>query len=437
MAAIDDLRALQQTMVGRSTMLDPALGSLTGAAGGATDVFKNAFANQNTATGLSPEAMSALRTQGTSGINDQYQSAAQALNSALLRRGAVGQGALPGSGGDISRAYQPLYTAMEAAKTKAQTDTILADEAAKRQSLYQNQQLAQNAANSLFGNTASLFNASNAPLNSAAQVSNSIADLETPNLLKLLGTSALTSALGGGIGGTGGGGSLLSGTGTNGSGRFGVLGDALGAITGQGSGGSTDLNGILQGISAGSYGGTAPFAGSVLEQAGQAAASSAPQLATDYGQIAKDIAGYGGSVAAPVAIDAAVGSTGATGLAGALGLGGGSGVLGLGALTIPVIGAAALGIGLLAKHYFGNGPDRMAANQLTGPGGVHEFFNEASNKINSMPDGPEKDSAINTRDRAFEQALLGFSKIDKDHYYQAKQTLRQFSGFSTVKPLLG
>ncbi len=58
--------------------------------------------------GLSPEAMSALRTQGTSGINAQYQSAAQAMNSQLLRRGAAGQGQLPGSGGDISRAYQPL-----------------------------------------------------------------------------------------------------------------------------------------------------------------------------------------------------------------------------------------------------------------------------------------------------------------------------------------
>jgi hypothetical protein len=127
----------------------------------------------------------------------------------------------------------------------------------------------------------------------------------------------------------------------------------------------------------------------------------------------------------------------ATGVTGALGLGGGAGLFGLGAATIPVIGGAVAGIALLAKHFFGNGGDRKAANQLTGSGGVHDFFTQATQQIDQMPDGPEKQQAIDQRDRATEQALVDFSKIDKNHYYQAKQTLQQFSQFSTVRALLG
>lgn len=508
-SASDSLKSLLQLLGNRSTALDPGLASLTSMSGSAAGAFQNAINNQNTSMGLSPEAMSALRTQGTSGINDQYQSAAQALNSNLLRRGAAGQGVLPGSGGDISRAYQPLYSAMEAAKTKANTDTIMADEAAKRQSLYQNQQLALGAANNVFGNQTSLFNAGNAALGQAGSVANALADLEGPNLLKLLGTSLATGA----FTGTGPGASLVSGGGTNGTGNFGVLGDLLGQVTGSGGGGSTDsLSNILNGITNGSYGGTAPFAGSVTDQAGQAAAHTAPDTAkmltellgpgaaVGSGPMANILSGIGngsfdtaapfagsateaaGNAAAATAPDTArmlaeaLGSGGAAagigaatgagagtiaagigtpsiigqigtaaaetssaggGLGGALGLGGGSGMLGLGALTIPVIGGVALAIGLLAKHYWGNGPDRMAANQLTGPGGVHDFFTQATAQAEALPEGPERESAYNVRDRAMEQALLGFSKIDKNHYYQAKQTLQQFSKFSTVQPLLG
>jgi len=383
--AQNDLQNIYGTLAGRANVLGPTLGSLTSAAPGAADVYRNAFANMNTAQGLSPEALSALRTQGTSGINDQYQSAAQALNTQLLRRGAVGQGALPSSGGDISRAYQPLYTAMEQAKSKAQTDTILADEAAKRASLTENRTNALSAANSLFGNTGSIFNASNAPLGAAAGVANSIADLEGPSIGKLFGTSLLSSALSGQ-------GGLFSGGGTNGTGNGGLLGDALGRM----------------GIG---------------------------NVGTDIGGYTRQALDMGGGTALQAALG--TGAPAAGGITGALGLGGGAGMLGLGAATIPVIGAAAVGIGLLAKKLFGNGGDRMAANELTGPNGVHAFFDQATQQINAMPNGPEKDSAINARDRSFEQALLGFSQIDKDHYYQAKQTLRQFSQFSTVKALLG
>ncbi len=157
--------------------------------------------------------------------------------------------------------------------------------------------------------------------------------------------------------------------------------------------------------------------------------------------------GLGGAAAAHAAAPAATGALGtgvgaassapATGVTGALGLGGGAGLFGLGAATIPVVGGAVAGIALLAKHFFGNGGDRQAANQLTGSGGVHDFFTQATQQIDQMPDGPEKQQAIDQRDRATEQALVDFSKIDKNHYYQAKQTLEQFSQFSTVKPLLG
>jgi hypothetical protein len=51
------------------------------------------------------------------------------------------------------------------------------------------------------------------------------------------------------------------------------------------------------------------------------------------------------------------------GLAGALGLGGGAGLFGLGAAaTIPVIGGAALGIGLLLHHLFGHKPKPVAGS---------------------------------------------------------------------------
>lgn len=215
-------------------MLDPGLADLSGMFGGAADSYQKFLDNQNTATGLSPEALSALRTQGTSGINDQYQSAAQSINSQLLRRGAAGGGELPGSGGDISRAYQPLYSAMEAAKTKAQTDTIMADEAAKEKSLYQNQQLAMQAAGNVFGNANTLYNSGNNAILGAAGIADKAAELEGPSWLKLLGTAGISGLLnpsssGGGLGG------LISGGGTNGSGKFGVLGDLLGGIFGGGN----------------------------------------------------------------------------------------------------------------------------------------------------------------------------------------------------------
>lgn len=187
----------------------------------------------NADQGLSPQAMASLRTQATSGITDQFNSAAQAMNTQLLRRGAVGQAQLPGSGGDISRAYQPLYSAMEAQKTKANTDMILANEEQKQKNLA----LGIQGANSLYGNATSLFNAGTGALGQAGGVSNALANIEPASFRNLLLTSLLSGALGGG-GGAGsksaGGllGGLLSGGGTNGTGKFGVVGDAIGKLLG-------------------------------------------------------------------------------------------------------------------------------------------------------------------------------------------------------------
>ncbi len=120
---------------------------------------------------------------------------------------------------------------------------------------------------------------------------------------------------------------------------------------------------------------------------------------------------------------------------------GGSGLLSsIGALAtnpITLAAAGAIGIGLLAKHFFGNGGDRKAANQLTGEGGVHDFFNQATAGIEQMPDGPEKQQAEAERDHNMEDQLVAFSKLGKDQYYQAKKTLVFFSQFSGVRPLLG
>jgi hypothetical protein len=217
---------------------------------------------------------------------------------------------------------------MEAAKTKATTDTILADEAAKRQSLYQNQQLALGAANSVFGNQTSAFNAGNSALNGAAGIANDIGSLETPNLLKLLGTSAIGSALSGGIGGAGGAGGLLSGTGLNSTGNFGILGDLLGKIPGLGGGTAINSSGGV---------GNSPY-GPVYDPNTGGTASTGGTGAGDLSTAAADTAAATGAAA----------STGG-GITGALGS---AGSAALGFLTNPVtaaVGGALLAAGAIIK----------------------------------------------------------------------------------------
>ncbi len=175
----------------------------------------------------------------------------------------------------------------------------------------------------------------------------------------------------------------------------------------------------------------APLLGKAFGLGGAAAgaAGSAGAAGAGTAGAAATTAAGAGSAAAP-----------ATGITGALGLGGGAGLFGLGAATIPVVGGAVAGIALLAKHFFGNGGDRQAADQLTGadgnPSNVHAFFTQATQQIQQLPPDQQA-AAADARDREMEQQLLAFSKKGKDEYYQAKQTLEQFAQFSTVKPLLG
>jgi len=84
------------------------------------------------------------------------------------------------------------------------------------------------------------------------------------------------------------------------------------------------------------------------------------------------------------------------GLAGMLGLGGGAGLLGLGALTIPVIGGAALGVGLILKKILGHktieAPFTKDPNEIersrsilffTGMDEMRRFFE----RLNTVPPG--------------------------------------------------
>jgi hypothetical protein len=283
--------------------------------------------------GLSPEALSAFRTEATSGIQNQYDSAARALTSDLLRRGAVGGGSIPSSGGDISRAFQPLYTAREAAKTKAQRDTILADEAAKRESLQQNNALSMTA------------------LGTAGNFANTLADIEPASVKNLLLTALLSGATGGGGGPLG---SLITGTGTNDTGSHGILGDLLGKIPGVGgSTGNPSTEDILKGIMNGSNDTTPPYAGTPTETVGNEAARTAPDTAKILSEIlgptAATALGTGiagaGTIAAGIGTPSIIGQVGTTAAELAPSSGGfGSAAVGL--LTNPVtavVAAAVLG----------------------------------------------------------------------------------------------
>lgn len=204
-SASDALKNLLGYIGTRTSGLDAAGNSVL-AGNGPAAAYTSAIANQNTATGLTPRAMAALRTQSTSGINDQYNSAARALSTNLLQRGAVGMGGVPSSGGDIARGFQPLYSAMEAAKTKANTDTIMADELAKQKSLYQNQQLALQAAGQQISGATGLFNSGSQALSGATGTADALAGIQPASLSRLLGTSLLSNALSqpnGGLVGTG------------------------------------------------------------------------------------------------------------------------------------------------------------------------------------------------------------------------------------------
>ncbi len=158
--------------------------------------------------------------------------------------------------------------------------------------------------------------------------------------------------------------------------------------------------------------------------AGAAGAGGAASVALPAGQVGS-IAGIGST--AP-----------ATGLTGALGLGGGSGLLGLGAATIPVVGGIIAGGALLANHFIGEG--RKAADKLTGEGGIQHAFEDTLNQIDAQPgytDAQKWESKTQAYDKLKELGIQ-FAQQGKNQKKVASQMFDEISHlFGDTNPLKG
>lgn len=195
------------------------------------------------AQGLSPQAKQALYLTRTRDIPEQFQNAAMALKTEMSRRGALSN-ELPASGGDLVRAFGPLYAAQNRAFSDANIDTILADEEMKKFNRTQNLQFGGQGAAGLAGLMGQVgdiydpspfiagagnglmglidaFRSGDAPLNAAINAAGGRGDLEDGSFMSLLKSSLLSTGLaqlpalleliknggnGGGNGGGGGGG---------------------------------------------------------------------------------------------------------------------------------------------------------------------------------------------------------------------------------------
>ena len=174
------------------------------------------LANANKAEGLPPDVLSALRSEATSGINRQYEGAAQGLRTDLLRRGAFG-GDTPASSGDILRGFGPLSAARADATSAANRNVILANEEMKQRQLERNQQNALSAAqqmlggigtfgniydpipyasagNAALGTAVNAYSAGQPFLNSSITAAGGIADLEPGSFKNILLTNLLANS---------------------------------------------------------------------------------------------------------------------------------------------------------------------------------------------------------------------------------------------------
>ncbi len=123
----------------------------------------SAMQTMNQSTGLSPEAMQALRLNAIEGPERAYQGQVEALKTQLGQRGAYGGGALPGDAGALVRGYAPLMQGRDAQRSNLLANTILADEQRKFDTLGLNRQTALGAMNTgagLAGSLASAYNPS-------------------------------------------------------------------------------------------------------------------------------------------------------------------------------------------------------------------------------------------------------------------------------------
>lgn len=360
---------------------------------------------KGTSTGLAPETTSALRTQAMESIPAQFAQTERDLTTSLLRRG----GGLP-MGGEFLRTYAPLQSDKIQAQSNLLRDITLADQAERSRTLDRNNDLALSAGGQMSGlGTALRGQAQNQQQFESSQdfargqnaldrehqlqlaeINNAPASFKSLLLSSLLSSAfAPNQALGG---------NSILGTG------IGSLIDILGGGNDSGGGGIVPQ-----------------IAGSVGDIIGDAA-KTLPTSPLPGPDITETAAGGGGLLGALGSIGNEIGTLG--------------GLVPLSA-GIPIVGGAIAGGVALAKKLWGNGPDRMAANQLTGAGGIHEHVTNAINGIiASGVGGEEKAEAEAQLAREVEQYLVDFSKQSKDHYYQAQRTLRDFSWFG-VKPLLG
>lgn len=146
------------------------------------------------------------------------------------------------------------------------------------------------------------------------------------------------------------------------------------------------------------------------------------------GSAAGGLAGTAGATAAGTAAPA-------TGLTGALGLGGGSGLMGLGAATIPIVGGIIAGGILLANHYIGAG--RKQADKLTDEGGLQNSFEKTLATIRQSNQSPEQQwqSSSQAYDQ-LEKFGLEFAAKGKNQHKAASQMFDEISHlFGRPNPL--
>lgn len=155
--------------------------------------------NQNTAEGLSPEAMTALQRESTAGLQDRYNTAASSLRTQLLQRGMYG-GAVPANPGALLDSFGPLQSSLAQAQSKAGADAILANEQQKQASLLANRQLAANAVgmstnitNSANAANLGAYNAGTNELNSVLSAVGTMGELEPTSMRNVILASLIGS----------------------------------------------------------------------------------------------------------------------------------------------------------------------------------------------------------------------------------------------------
>lgn len=150
-----------QALIAGGRQVPPDIVGPDSGPGGLEAALNTAYAGMNTSTGLSPEAMAALRRGAIEDPERAYQGQVEQLKTTLAGRGAYGGGALPGSAGDIVRGYAPLMQGRDSTRSNLLANTILADEQRRFETLGLNRQTAANAMSTGAGLTSSLASAYN------------------------------------------------------------------------------------------------------------------------------------------------------------------------------------------------------------------------------------------------------------------------------------